>query len=827
MPTIRGNVYYTPSNDLTPTSGIPNVPVVLRDSIALNGAIAQTDINGAFVFYNVPNGTYELIEAWGTSGGIASPVNYPTSLILMPTAPVEAEPPLSAITVTPPALADMLMAISPNLLNLVVTGDLTAQNFYDAPVGSKPVVFNGIQMVGSNLITVADNGSFGSVPAGSFVNTIPATAPYPTVTPGLPYQAAPEITDGHYSIVNIRRAVDLKYAWWNLSDHETMLETGRFMFVNGDKPGAVLFTDTVSVTPDTFYTFTGWGLNLLNVNGTPPRFSIKVQGSDGTTLGYQLFNSINYTPIPVWYQGGFLFNSGVFHSVTVEVISEAPFSLVGNDYAIDELRLFQTDLINLLSLNKTMTPSTIYSRTSGAGQDITIRVIVTNTSNLIAPNVVFQDVLNPLLQFVPGSVIVNAIHMMSANPNIGFLLGNMLPGDVNVVEFHVTTLATGSVVIPNLAQASYDAATNGNGDVIRNTVDSNIANIEIIINRADIILDKVVNKAYGEIGDILTYTLNVFNTGNVSANNVVITDAVPAGTTFVAGSLTGATGTPPTLTLSSPVPAGGSIVIRYQVLVASAVPNPNPIKNSAQAAYTFTSIPTKPNGETAVSYSNTVVTEINLAKLVVRKHVDKTISFIGDRITYRIMIQNTGNVDANNVVLTDLLTNGASYVVGSLVVSVPYSGTLASGLTLINSIAEGQSVTVTFKVNVDTIPNPNPIVNKATTVYAYTVNPALPNGVIATSESNSVETIVFRYHFDQQISDLIESVALEQAALAAIANAEGAKIQKMVAMNNVSKQELLCLNKSVAEMIDSISILEAILKQKISIMNCQMNGSCM
>ena len=53
---------------------------------------------------------------------------------------------------------------------------------------------------------------------------------------------------------------------------------------------------------------------------------------------------------------------------------------------------------------------------------------------------------------------------------------------------------------------------------------------------------------------------------------------------------------------------------------------------------------------------------------------------------------------------------------------------------------------------------------------------------------------------------------LHQAALAAVGNMEGAKIQAAVAMGSIKQQELLCLNKSVADMMDSIAMLESILK---------------
>lgn len=186
---------------------------------------------------------------------------------------------------------------------------------------------------------------------------------------------------------------------------------------------------------------------------------------------------------------------------------------------------------------------------------------------------------------------------------------------------------------------------------------------------------------------------------------------------------------------------------------------------------------------------------------------------------------NTGNVPANNVVLTDPIPAGAQLVPGSLVVSVPYTGSPATGIQLTNPVAPGQTVTATFQIKITDIPNPNPIVNTAAAAFTYTVDPANPDGASGTAASNSFTTVVFRNNFGQQISDLIESVALEEAALAAIAQAEGAKIQKLVSMSGVTSQELLCLNKSVTDMMESIATLEAILRQKLNITDCQINGT--
>ncbi|WP_312692228.1 hypothetical protein [Caproiciproducens sp.] len=67
----------------------------------------------------------------------------------------------------------------------------------------------------------------------------------------------------------------------------------------------------------------------------------------------------------------------------------------------------------------------------------------------------------------------------------------------------------------------------------------------------------------------------------------------------------------------------------------------------------------------------------------------------------------------------------------------------------------------------------------------------------------------------QAISDNIESVALEQAALSHILNAEGEKLQAVMTVANVTPSQLLDTNRSVKKMVDSISRLELILQSKL------------
>lgn len=70
---------------------------------------------------------------------------------------------------------------------------------------------------------------------------------------------------------------------------------------------------------------------------------------------------------------------------------------------------------------------------------------------------------------------------------------------------------------------------------------------------------------------------------------------------------------------------------------------------------------------------------------------------------------------------------------------------------------------------------------------------------------------------EQAITDIIESIALQETALAHIMNAEGEKMQAIIAMQDVSPEQLLALNRSVVQMIGAVTRLEMTLQSKLEL----------
>lgn len=68
---------------------------------------------------------------------------------------------------------------------------------------------------------------------------------------------------------------------------------------------------------------------------------------------------------------------------------------------------------------------------------------------------------------------------------------------------------------------------------------------------------------------------------------------------------------------------------------------------------------------------------------------------------------------------------------------------------------------------------------------------------------------------EQAITDLFESVALQQTALSHILNAEGEKLQRIFAFDSITPETVLAANHSVESTVNAIAGLESVLEMKL------------
>ena len=128
---------------------------------------------------------------------------------------------------------------------------------------------------------------------------------------------------------------------------------------------------------------------------------------------------------------------------------------------------------------------------------------------------------------------------------------------------------------------------------------------------------KSVNTPQAGVGDTLTYTILIQNTGTVPATNIVFQDPIPSGTAFVTNSVTinGVVqqGADPMLGFRYQIFRSANATITFQVTVTS-VPSGGNIRNQSNVTASFLINPANPP-ITTVTNSNFVVTQVNTAQL--------------------------------------------------------------------------------------------------------------------------------------------------------------------------------------------------------------------
>ncbi|WP_315907213.1 DUF11 domain-containing protein, partial [Priestia koreensis] len=209
------------------------------------------------------------------------------------------------------------------------------------------------------------------------------------------------------------------------------------------------------------------------------------------------------------------------------------------------------------------------------GGVITYTLQVVNEGNVDLLSAVLTDLVQTGTTFVPGSVTINGAPS-SANPNTGITLGTLAQGSTTTVTFQATADSVpASGVVNNQGRLNYNIIIDPTQPPQPREATSNVTSVTI--QQGILTASKAVSSGLATIGENLTYTITLTNTGTAPVTTIVLTDAAPNGTTFVPGSvIVNGTPTPgnPALGLSvPPINPGGTATVAFQVNVVS-VPVP-------------------------------------------------------------------------------------------------------------------------------------------------------------------------------------------------------------------------------------------------------------
>ena len=388
------------------------------------------------------------------------------------------------------------------------------------------------------------------------------------------------------------------------------------------------------------------------------------------------------------------------------------------------------------------------------GDTITYSLTFTNEGNEDATNAVLFDSVPTNTTYVLGSTLLNGQPVVDAGgasplasglpvQSAGEPAGRVPVGSSGTVLFQVQIaegLSNGTVLSN---QATIQANGEGSGPVTPVQSDDpdttapgdpteSVLGAEALLDALKTVVDE--NGGGLAPGDALTYSILITNTGSGPAGGVVLADGIPAGTTYVPGSLAldpdgdgplassplsdaadGDTGdfdvtVPGAVTVNIGSLPTGARLVTFRVIVDGGVSGGTVISN--QGLVTSTGQPaeaTDSDGNDANGDSPTVLVvgsepALQATKMVADLNGETVVG--GDTLTYIIVVRNVGAADATGVVVTDpLVPSLTDYVPGSTRLggfAVPDVGGQSPLLTGVaaGTIAPGEQAVLRFSVQV-------------------------------------------------------------------------------------------------------------------------------
>ncbi|KEK23075.1 DUF11 domain-containing protein [Bacillus gaemokensis] len=345
--------------------------------------------------------------------------------------------------------------------------------------------------------------------------------------------------------------------------------------------------------------------------------------------------------------------------------------------------------------------------------------------------------------------------------------------------------------------------------------------IQIDVNSPEIKMDKQVDKDIALVGDELTYTIFVENSGLVEAQNAIFKDILPDELEFVPNSLTIDGQVKPGEDLAKGINIGsvsieGPVEIIFKVKVI-AVPPDGKVVNTGTLDYEFQSAAGLPltSGSSSSNEANTIIkhVQVDLVKSEDRSVYDKK----EDIITYTLDITNNGDTTVSALSIKDVVPTGTVLVPGSLKVNgVPVFGDLSTGVPL-GILDPNQTAVITFQVALQS-PLPVKVDNQAEATYQFQFKPG--SDVREETVTSNLITAWLETDCQKAQNQIFESVAQQELGLMKILQAESVKVQEAVKAfeeERISAQELARINQSVEKVVGKVARLEQVLKEKVEI----------
>ena len=476
------------------------------------------------------------------------------------------------------------------------------------------------------------------------------------------------------------------------------------------------------------------GLSFVSATPAPGCSIQPISGTLGCAVG-TLNAGASYTVTVTVHVDGSA--NGTLHN-TATVGAQQTDPNPGNNSGSDDVDVLGADL-QVTKVKKS--PATVVT-----GNTVVYEIKVKNLGPSNATGVVLTDALPAGLT----NVTTNQGACTVAAPNVSCVVGNLASGATWTVEVS-GKVTVGTTILTNHASATgneIDPDLSNNQDEVTTPVGKS----------ADLSIVKNSDPAEVVAGGNLLYTFAVSNAGPDEATGIVITDTLPAGLTYVDGA-PGCSAAGQVVTCSvNPIAAGGS---RQTGITVSVSPTATGVITNSAHVTGNENDPDPSNNDDSVDTPVKASADVQIVKTA-----SPTNPVPGDTVTYTLKAKNNGPDPAGNVVVTDVLPAGVSFI------SADAPCTQASGTVtcVLGTLAAGQEVDLEVKVKVDhwgdTDPSADHLLDVQKVENQIDLNPGeqktiqvtCPSGYFASDGSVRVD------HIDQGTGDWTAPQVLENRA---------------------------------------------------------------
>ncbi|MGF6822309.1 putative repeat protein (TIGR01451 family) [Microbacterium sp. ZKA21] len=283
-----------------------------------------------------------------------------------------------------------------------------------------------------------------------------------------------------------------------------------------------------------------------------------------------------------------------------------------------------------------------------AGEQVTYTLTASNAGPSAAADVLLTDPLDPETTFVSAESDAGTCTLDEDGTAVSCAIGTLAPGQTVEARVTVTLDPDAEVAVQNTATITTSTSDSDSGD------NASSASFEPTVT-ADLAVTKDVSAATVTAGDAFTYTIGVENIGPSTAENVVLSDTVPAGITVEEviappGATCTVTGSAVRCDWDQLGPEE-TATVEIQASVQSDAPAGTLINTASVAA------PTEDTDTTNNSDSATITVEQS-ADVGVEKTATPTTGVPGTAQSFTITVTNHGPSTARGVTVADFLPAG-------------------------------------------------------------------------------------------------------------------------------------------------------------------------